>query len=92
MANGNGARLCNICGGGSKAARCKAAPFPGLCCEECYDRWVQPVRLLFGPAPKPQLVSAFRSIAKEARRIMEQKNISAAMREPLSGGCDEPDS
>ena len=91
--NGNGNKNCSICSGATKGgARCVASPFAGLCCEDCYDRFVQPVRLIFGAAASHQMMQAFRSIAKEGRRILDQKKIDAAMLEAAHSTCDEPDS
>ena len=69
-----------------------ASPFAGLCCDDCYDRFVQPVGLIFGGAAAHQMMQAFRSIAKEGRRILDQKKIDAAMLEAAHSACDEPDS
>ena len=75
----NAKKICSICAGVSKDTRCKAAPFGGLCCDDCYDRVVQPVRLLFADRVTPGLLSTLRSIAKEGRRILDQKAIETVM-------------
>lgn len=90
MPNG---RQCCICTAPLKGIGCRADPFKGgMCCDDCKDRYVEPVRKIFGEAVTVNMLNVLRSLAKESRHIRESRAISDAMRDAVNGAAEDPDS
>ena len=79
-------RTCCICAVPMRAGElgCNPEPFTGRgenprACQDCDDRFVTPVRALFGHLASKQLLQILASMAKEGRRIVEAKSIGRQM-------------
>jgi hypothetical protein len=83
-------RTCCICSGPLQGIGCRADPFNGgMCCNDCRDRFVDPVRVVLGSAATIGLLKILRAIAKEGRHMLEQRAISEAMLRVAHGLDDQ---